>query len=128
MMRIQWDPPRYKQEETLPFIPDEKELDQLIASCRSKRMAAYLQTLKETFADPGEALRLRWIDVTGTVVTINKPGQGPLPKAASSLKQADFNAGIFVKELRKDFPDNLQRHVRLLQQSAEEGCRIAEEP
>jgi len=47
----------------LPFIPEEKELDQLIAACKSRRMAVYLQTLKETFADLGEALKLRWIDV-----------------------------------------------------------------
>jgi integrase len=80
MLKITWEPPKYTQEETLPFIPDETELDQLIASCRSKRMAAYLQCLKETFADPGEALRLRWIDVSGNIITINKPVKGHLPR------------------------------------------------
>jgi integrase len=80
MMKISWEPPHYKQEETIPFVPEEFELDQLIAACRSKRMAAYLQCLKETFADPGEALRLRWIDVSGNIVTINKPVKGHLPR------------------------------------------------
>jgi integrase len=43
-------------------------------------MAAYLQRLKETFADPGEALKLRWIDISGNVITINKPVKGHLPR------------------------------------------------
>jgi len=61
ILKIEWTAPKYKQEEFLPFIPEEKELDQLVAATKSRRIAAYLQTLKETFADPGEALRLRWI-------------------------------------------------------------------
>jgi integrase/predicted RNA-binding Zn-ribbon protein involved in translation (DUF1610 family) len=80
MLKISWDPPKYKQEETLPFIPDETELDQLIAACRSRRMATYLQCLKETFADPGEALKLRWIDVSGNIITINHTVKGHLPR------------------------------------------------
>jgi len=73
ILNIEWTKPKYVQEESLPFIPEEKELDQLIAACKSRRMAAYLQTLKETFADPSEALRLRWIDISGNVITINSP-------------------------------------------------------
>jgi predicted RNA-binding Zn-ribbon protein involved in translation (DUF1610 family) len=66
MQNISWTKPRYKQKDSLPFVPEEKELDQLIASCKSQRMATFLQTLKETFADPGEALGLRWIDIKKT--------------------------------------------------------------
>ena len=80
MLKMSWSPPRYKQEETLPFIPEESELDTLISACRSRRMAAYLQCLKETYADPGEVLKLRWIDVTGNVVTINRPVKGHNPR------------------------------------------------
>jgi len=80
MLKISWEPPRYVQEETLPSIPDERDLDQLIAGCRSQRMATYLQTLKETFADPTEALRLRWIDFAGNVITINCPVKGHRPR------------------------------------------------
>ena len=41
-------------------------------------MAAYLQTLKETFADPGETLKLRWIDINASnnTITINRPVKG----------------------------------------------------
>ena len=73
--------PRYQIEETLPFVPDEKELDQLISSCRSRRMAAFLQCLKETFADPGEILKLRWKDISDNVITIT-PVKGHLPGQA----------------------------------------------
>jgi hypothetical protein len=55
MLKMTWDPPRYRQEEAFPFIPEEKEIDALILGSNSKRMAAYLQCLKETMADPSEA-------------------------------------------------------------------------
>jgi integrase/ribosomal protein L37AE/L43A len=81
MLGITWTKPRYRQEETLPFVPEEKELNDLVASCKSRRMAAFLQTLKETYADPTEALRLRWIDIdfSKSIITINKPVKGHLP-------------------------------------------------
>jgi integrase len=60
----------------LPFIPDEKELGALIVACKSRRMAAYLQALKETMADPEEALRIKWIDINGNTITINAPVRG----------------------------------------------------
>lgn len=80
MQGITWNPPRYRQREIEPFIPDEGELDQLIASCKSKRMATYLETLKETFADPSEALRLRWIDITNNIITIAQPVKNHLTR------------------------------------------------
>jgi hypothetical protein len=45
---------------------------------------AYIGTSEseETFPDPGEALRLRWIDVSGSVITINKPVKEHLPRRA----------------------------------------------
>jgi integrase/predicted RNA-binding Zn-ribbon protein involved in translation (DUF1610 family) len=80
MLKINWEPPWYKQEETIPFVPEESELDQLIAACRSRRMATYLQCLKETWADPGEALQIERKDVSGNVITINHPVKGHLPR------------------------------------------------
>jgi integrase/predicted RNA-binding Zn-ribbon protein involved in translation (DUF1610 family) len=80
MLGITWTPPKYKQRDFEAFIPDESELDTLIASCRSKRMATYLQCLKETFGDPTEVLRLRWIDVTNNVITIAQPVKNHLPR------------------------------------------------
>lgn len=79
VLKTTWTRPRYRQVEHLPFIPKETELDQLISATKSKRMATFLQTLKETFADPGEALRIEWKDLTGNVLTINHPVKGHRP-------------------------------------------------
>lgn len=81
MMNIKWNPPRYKQEEIIPWSPEETELDQLIAACESKRMAAFLECLKETYTDPSEALRIQWqdVDFEHKVITINHPCKGHLP-------------------------------------------------
>lgn len=57
-----WNPPIYKEVRSLPFIPKESELDQLISSCGPKT-ATFLQLLKETAARAGEAFRLEWINV-----------------------------------------------------------------
>jgi len=46
MLKVTWEPPKYKQEETLPFVPEESELDQLIASCHGKRMASFPSMLE----------------------------------------------------------------------------------
>jgi integrase len=80
MLKMTWDPPHYRQEETLPFVPDESELNALIYASRSKRMTAFLQVLKEIWVDPGEALGLRWIDVSGNTVTVNRPVKGHNPR------------------------------------------------
>jgi integrase len=79
MEKISWSMPHFKQGESLFYVPDEKDLDALIAAAKSKRMAAFLRCLKETFADPGEVLGLNWKDLSGNVITINKPVNGHLP-------------------------------------------------
>ncbi|MCL5949129.1 MAG: tyrosine-type recombinase/integrase [Candidatus Bathyarchaeota archaeon] len=82
MLKIEWDQPKYKQEEIIPFIPDETELDALINAAKSKRLATYLQTLKETYGDPSEALRIEWIDINEKeqTIKINHPVKGHLPR------------------------------------------------
>jgi len=82
MLKIPWTPPKYRQEEIIPFIPDESELDCLITAARSRKMAAYLQSLKETFGDPSEVLRINWIDISEKeqTITINHPVKGHLPR------------------------------------------------
>jgi len=80
MLKLSWAMPKYRQEETYPFIPQERELDDLIAGVGSQRMSVYLQTLKETMADPTEALRLKWIDINGNVIMINQPVKGHYPR------------------------------------------------
>jgi integrase len=81
MKKQTWDFPDYKQEEIIPFVPDESELDQIISACYSRRMATYLQTLKETWPDPTEGLRIERKDLNGNVLSINHPVKDHLPRA-----------------------------------------------
>ena len=62
MVGGKWEAPLYTTVRKLPFIPKETELDQLIAGC-SKRMATFLQLLKETGARCGEIWWLNWTDI-----------------------------------------------------------------
>jgi integrase len=78
MEKIEWVKPTYRQEETILEIPDEKDLDQLISASQSRRMTAFLQTLKETFADPSEILKTDWKDLKGNILSINHPCKGHL--------------------------------------------------
>jgi len=114
---LSWEKPKYKKIAKLPFIPLEEELDQLIAGC-SKRMATFLQLLKETGARSGEALRLKWsdIDTVQRVVRI-KPEKGSdpriihiSPKLAAMLEELPRNYGEYVF-LSPDMP---QSHFRNL--------------
>ena len=62
MLGLNWKPPRYNPPEKLPFIPTEKEINDLIAGC-SHKIATFLQLLKETAMRTGEAFNLKWIDI-----------------------------------------------------------------
>jgi len=106
MTQLTWTKPSYTQEETLPFVPDEKELNDLIASCKSRRMAAFLQTLKETYADPTEALRLRWIDIdfSKSIITINKPVKGHLPGPIKVSNNVLAMLNVLPKTSERIFP------------------------
>jgi len=78
--RIPFQAPHYKRIETIPFIPSETEVDQLIAGTSSK-VAAFLQVIKETAARPGEAWSLRWIDLDSARHCIRiTPEKGSRPR------------------------------------------------
>ena len=57
-----WQPPICRDVRRLPFIPLEREIDDLIASC-NKHIATFLQLAKETGARAGEVFALKWTDV-----------------------------------------------------------------
>jgi integrase len=59
---LSWDKPKFFREDKPIFVPLESELDALIARPRLK-MSVFLQLLKETGVDSGEAWKLRWIDI-----------------------------------------------------------------
>jgi integrase len=79
---INWiNPPNYKPQRKLPFIPLEKEIDALIASCGQKT-ATILQSLKETGARIGEVLALKWtdVDLERCTISINNPEKNSNPR------------------------------------------------
>ena len=79
-MKLQWEKPRYKPREKIPFIPTEEELDQLIHGTGWK-MSVMLQIAKETAMRVGEITRLRWrdIDPQRKLIVINEPEKGSKP-------------------------------------------------
>ena len=60
--KIEAELPTYRITRPIPYIPPEEYIDQLIATC-SVQMAAFLTTLKQTGARPGEVWRLKWNDI-----------------------------------------------------------------
>ena len=81
MQGLTWEMPKYKVSNTLPFVPLEEEVDQLIAAL-GKKNSIFTQTVKETGARVGEAKRLKWIDInkgSGTI-TIRSPEKGSNPR------------------------------------------------
>jgi integrase len=71
---ISWTPPKCKIVRKLPYIPLEKDIDELIASC-GKKLSAVLQLQKETGMRIGEALTLDWddIDIEQRTIVLNNP-------------------------------------------------------
>jgi len=86
--RIPFDKPHYVPVDTLPFIPMESEVDQLISGV-GKKTAVYLQLLKETGARAGEAWNIRWVDINsqqGTItITPEKGSRARRLKVTGSL-------------------------------------------
>jgi len=81
MLGLTWKPPRYVKHQKIPFIPTEKEIDDLIAVCGPKTSVA-LRIAKETGARIGEILSLQWIDVdkNNRTIRINAPEKGSNPR------------------------------------------------
>jgi integrase len=59
---IEWEKPKFKRVEHLPFIPTEEELNALIAGA-SKTIATFCQLLKETGIRSIEATYLKHSDI-----------------------------------------------------------------
>jgi integrase len=57
-----WQPPICREVRKIPFIPLEREIDDLIAGC-NQYIATFLRVAKETGARAGEIYNLKWLDV-----------------------------------------------------------------
>lgn len=122
MLGLSWQPPIYRPRETLPFIPLEEEIDQLIACC-GKVTATFLQGLKETGADPGELIRIRWIDVNekNRAIAINHPVKGHNPRIIRVSRKLIDMLTRLPKKAERVFTtnrDNMYRNFRLQRRKA----------
>ena len=81
-------PPRYKHVSKVPWIPQEREIDDLIAGCGAQ-MAVALQVMKETAARLLEVWSLEWEDIDferKTIrVTARKGGSSHLARVTERL-------------------------------------------
>jgi integrase len=83
---LQWEAPICNVTRKIPFIPNEQEIDDLIAGMPTT-IAAYLQLLKETAMRSGEAIKVKWIDVDlqRRLITCNDPEKNSNPRMFSDL-------------------------------------------
>ncbi len=125
MLKIQWDMPTYVQEDHDPFVPDETELDALISSAKSKLLAAYLQCLKETFGDPGEVLRIKYLDVdtNNKAISIRYPVKNHLPRTLQVSNRLLAMIEALPKKDDRVFPTSyanmLRRFVTMRKRTAD---------
>jgi integrase len=106
---IKWVPPKVSIPEKLPFIPLEREIDDLIAGC-SKHVSVALQIAKENGARIGEIFRLKWTDMdfeNGVLkITPEKCGKPRNFRMSSKLIQ-------MLNSLPKEEPRILSRYKNL---------------
>jgi integrase len=124
-----WTPPIYRRVRKLPFIPTEAEIDQLIAGC-SKKIATFLQLLKETGMRCGEACELlKWTDLDLEQRSVRiTPEKGSNPRILPlSIKLLDMLAevpkdsstvfGVSADMMRHNFEQQRKRITSKLKNS-----------
>ena len=73
---------KYPRQIRLPYIPTEKEIDQLIGGFSNSKYGPFIQLLKETAFRPIEGSRLRPFDfdLERRIVTLNAPAKNSNPR------------------------------------------------
>lgn len=109
---LTWKPPRYTRTETIPFIPSEAELNQLIGSC-GKVLSTFLQGLKETGADPGELAAVRSIDINkeARIITLNRPVKGHRSRILTVSQELIRRLEAITKDEDRIFDDEQLRRA-----------------
>jgi integrase/DNA-directed RNA polymerase subunit RPC12/RpoP len=105
MHKLHWEKPKVNRVRLLPFIPLERELDDLIAAA-NKKTACFLQLLKETGMRAGEAIQLKWTDVDfeSRTITLNAPEKGGNPRAFKVSPKLIEMLNCLPRKMEKIFP------------------------
>jgi len=91
-------------------------------------MAAFLQCLKETYADPGEVLGLRWIDISGNIITINKPVKGHLPGQIQVSNKLIAMLNSLPKTSERIFPTRYENMYRCYERVRKRAAHVQQNP
>ena len=89
---FEYTPRKYPRQIKLPYVPTEKEIDQLIGGFSDSKYGPFLQLLKETAMRAGEAKRLDWIDIDHErrIITLNHPEKGSKPRIWKNIVSAGW--------------------------------------
>ena len=104
---LSWNKPKCHVPRKLPsFIPLENEIDALIAGS-NKRLACFLQILKETAMRAGEAFRLKWtnVDFERNLIILNEPEKGSNPRIWRVSNKLMEMIKALPRESEKLFPN-----------------------
>jgi len=121
---IRWNPPKYEVNRKLPFIPLEREIDELIACC-GKKMSVILQLLKETAMRIGEALRLEWIDVDfeRRIIILNNPEKHGNPRAFKMSEKLESMLNRLPRDSSKVFATSWRTSINNLSAQRKNAAR-----
>jgi integrase len=116
---VSWKPPRYTQEERIPFIPSEAELNYLIGAA-GKKLSVFLQGLKETGADPGEfeAIEAKDVNRESRTITLNHPVKGHRPRILTVSPNLINRLETVMKEDGRTFNADQLRRMFLFKKKA----------
>jgi len=122
---IRFTLPRISIPEKLPFIPSEREIDDLIAAT-TKYIAAFLQLCKETGARSGEIFRLKWTDLDFENANVRiAPEKGSRPRLARLSTKAIQMLNQIVRNHDTVFLGRYKNSRNLLRTFLKQRKRIA---
>jgi integrase len=112
---LSWVKPHFIREDKPIYVPLESELDALISNTRMK-LSTFLQLLKETGVDSGEAWKLKWTDLGQRTVNIT-PTKNHLARTlpisenllSRLLQLPRVNDRIFANKDLDDFRTNYEQ-------------------
>jgi len=116
-----YTPKKYRRTKKLPYVPHEKDIEQLIGGFANSIYAPFLQLLKETGFRPVEACRIKPgdFDLEGRKVTLNQPAKGSNPRQMRiSLKLVGMLLPLISDTLTgeriwRSKPDHIYNTIRI---------------